>query len=63
VVKPIFRRYSISLDTDTIDICRQLARTRSLSVSATIRQALHEAFRRALKKGRLAGVVKEPQSL
>jgi Ribbon-helix-helix protein, copG family len=59
VVKPIFRRYSISLDADTIDICRQLARTQSLSVSATIRQALHEAFRRAVKKGRIAEVVKE----
>jgi hypothetical protein len=58
MLKPIFRRYSVSLDTDTIDICRQLARTQSLSVSATIRRALHDAYRRAVKKGRIAEVVK-----
>jgi hypothetical protein len=52
-MKNVFSRYSISLDDDTVRICRELADAQAQSLSATIRHAVHEAHRKALKKGRL----------
>lgn len=61
--KAVFKRCSVSLDTDTVRICQELAAAQSQSLSGIIRLALHDAYRRALKKGRVAEVVKEPQTL
>jgi hypothetical protein len=51
--RAVFKRCSVSLDTDTVRMCRELANAQSQSLSGIIRLALHEAYRRAVKKGRV----------
>jgi hypothetical protein len=41
-------------------MCRELANSGTQSLSGIIRLALHEAYRKAVRKGRIAEVVKEP---
>jgi hypothetical protein len=47
MAKPVFKRVSMTLDTETIRKCRALANEKSQSVSALVRLLIGEAYEEA----------------
>jgi hypothetical protein len=49
-----FRRCTVSLDRDTLRMCRELAKSESQSISSAIRMLVRRGYREAVREGRIA---------